>query len=211
MSTSEKIAVTWLLGDDSCIANGIDAEDQARYIVVTRDGEYELDSTPRLKEDAEAVAAKLNLAYTFDPSGSFMHKPSARLITETPTISRLEAVQDEYERETGERPSLEVADVILDRQREADSYRDEYTLADFRADHGIPEPTPEPEPCEGEYCAIDSYHQWVHEARGEAMEALLKITDWIAGMEKGGYEAEECRTLISIADRISALVPPEAS
>lgn len=43
------------------------------------------------------------------------------------------------------------------------------------------------------------------------VEALLKITDWIAGMEKGGYEAEECRTLISIADRISALVPPEAS
>ena len=27
----------------------------------------------------------------------------------------------------------------------------------------------EPEPCEGEYCAIDLYHQWVSEARGEAM------------------------------------------
>jgi len=85
------------------------------------------------------------------------------------TKAELEAVQDEYERETGERPSLEVADVLLDRQREADSYRDDYTLEDFRADHGIAEPTPEPKPCEGGYCAIDSYHEWVSEARGEAM------------------------------------------
>ena len=85
------------------------------------------------------------------------------------TRAELEAVQDDYECNTGERPSLEVASVLLDRQREADSYRDDYTLEDFRADHGIAEPTPEPKPCEGEYCAIDSYHQWVHEARGEAM------------------------------------------
>ena len=85
------------------------------------------------------------------------------------TRAELKAVQDEYERETGERPSLEVADVLLDRQREADSYRDEYTLADFKADHGIAEPTSEPELCEGEYCAINLYHEWVSEARGEAM------------------------------------------
>ena len=85
------------------------------------------------------------------------------------TRAELEAVQDDYECNTGERPSLEVASVLLDRQREADSYRDDYTLEDFKADHGIAEPTPEPEPCEGEYCAIDSYLDWVHEARGEAM------------------------------------------
>ena len=84
------------------------------------------------------------------------------------TKAELEAVQDDYERETGERPSLEVASVILDRQLEADSYRDEYTVEECKADHGIAEPTPEPEPCESEYCAIDSYHQWVSEARGEA-------------------------------------------
>ena len=83
------------------------------------------------------------------------------------TRAELEAVQDDYECNTGERPSLEVASVLLDRQREADSYRDDYTLEDFKADHGIAEPTPEP--CEGEYCALDSYHQWVSEARGEAM------------------------------------------
>ena len=51
--------------------------------------------------------------------------------------AELKAVQDEYERETGERPSLEVASVLLDRQREADSYRDEYTVEeaveDFKA------------------------------------------------------------------------------
>ena len=204
MSTSEKIAVTlpvitWLLGEDSCIANGIAPEDQARYIVVTRDGEYELDSTPRLEEDAEAVAAKLNEAYTFDPSGSFMHKPSARLITETPTISRLEAVQDEYERETGERPSLEVADVILDMQLEADSYRDEYTLADFKADHGIPEPTPEPEPCEGEYCAIDLYHEWLSETRGEA----------IMGAVTQGYSIEGGHPHQAASDAVRGTTAPK--
>lgn len=85
------------------------------------------------------------------------------------------AVQDDYEINTGERPSLEVASVILDRQREADSYRDEYTLAEFKADHGIAEPTPEPEPCEGGYCAIDSYHAWVSEARGEAMMGAVTL------------------------------------
>ena len=51
--------------------------------------------------------------------------------------AELKAVQDEYERETGERPSLEVASILLDRQREADSYRDEYTVEeaveDFKA------------------------------------------------------------------------------
>tara|TARA_R110000751_G_scaffold44864_4_gene102316 strand:- start:653 stop:1069 length:417 start_codon:yes stop_codon:yes gene_type:complete len=50
------------------------------------------------------------------------------------TRAELEAVQDEYERETGERPSLEVADVLLDRQREADSYRDEYTVEEALRD-----------------------------------------------------------------------------
>ena len=50
------------------------------------------------------------------------------------TRAELKAVQDEYERETGERPSLEVADVILDRQREADSYRDEFTVAEALED-----------------------------------------------------------------------------
>jgi len=50
------------------------------------------------------------------------------------TRAELRAVQDEYERETGERPSLEVADVILDRQREADSYRDEFTVAEALED-----------------------------------------------------------------------------
>jgi hypothetical protein len=48
--------------------------------------------------------------------------------------AELEAVQNEYERETGERPSLEVANVILDRQREADSYRDEFTLEEAKED-----------------------------------------------------------------------------
>ena len=52
--------------------------------------------------------------------------------------AELKAVQDEYERETGERPNLKVASVLLDRQREADSYRDEYTVEeaveDFKAD-----------------------------------------------------------------------------
>jgi len=50
------------------------------------------------------------------------------------TGAELRAVQDEYERETGERPSLAVAEVLLDRQREADSYRDEYTVEEFKAD-----------------------------------------------------------------------------
>lgn len=50
------------------------------------------------------------------------------------TKAELRAVQDDYERETGERPSLEVASVILDRQREADSYRDEYTVAEALED-----------------------------------------------------------------------------
>ena len=64
MSNDEKkIAVTWRLGDDSCSANGIAPEDEARYIVVTYDGEHELDSTPRLEKDAEAVAARLNEVY----------------------------------------------------------------------------------------------------------------------------------------------------
>ncbi len=85
------------------------------------------------------------------------------------TRAELKAVQDEYERETGERPSLEVADVILDRQREADSYRDEYTPEELKADLGIVEPPPEPPPCEDGWCAIEGYHQWVSEARGEAM------------------------------------------
>jgi|TARA_R110002167_G_scaffold292906_1_gene497587 hypothetical protein len=48
--------------------------------------------------------------------------------------AELKAVQDEYERETGERPSLEVASVLLDRQREADSYRDEYTVEEMVED-----------------------------------------------------------------------------
>ena len=48
--------------------------------------------------------------------------------------TEIKAVQDEYERETGERPSLEVANVILDRQREADSYRDEFTLEEAKED-----------------------------------------------------------------------------
>ena len=59
------------------------------------------------------------------------------------TRAELKAVQDEYERETGERPSLEVASVLLDRQREADSYRDEYTVEeaveDFKADKPDPD------------------------------------------------------------------------
>ena len=54
------------------------------------------------------------------------------------TRAELKAVQDEYEREIGERPSLEIASVLLDRRREADSYRDEYTIEeaveDFKAD-----------------------------------------------------------------------------
>jgi hypothetical protein len=50
------------------------------------------------------------------------------------TRAELEAVQDAYERETGERPSLEVASVLLDRFREADGYRDEYTVAEALAD-----------------------------------------------------------------------------
>ena len=56
-------AVAWLLGPDSCIANGISRWDQARYIVTTRDGEYEIDSTIRCEEDAEEVAAKLNESF----------------------------------------------------------------------------------------------------------------------------------------------------
>tara|TARA_R110000824_G_scaffold383477_1_gene577069 strand:+ start:366 stop:665 length:300 start_codon:yes stop_codon:yes gene_type:complete len=59
-SREDVVAVTWLLGDDSCRANGIEAEDHARWIVVSADGEHELDSTPRLERDAEAVAARLN-------------------------------------------------------------------------------------------------------------------------------------------------------
>ncbi len=50
------------------------------------------------------------------------------------TRAELKAVQDDYELNTGERPSLEVASVLLDRQREADSYRDEYTVAEALAD-----------------------------------------------------------------------------
>ena len=50
------------------------------------------------------------------------------------TRAELRAVQDEYERETGARPNLEVASVILDRQREADSYRDEFTVAEALED-----------------------------------------------------------------------------
>jgi hypothetical protein len=50
------------------------------------------------------------------------------------TRAELKAVQDDYELNTGERPSLEVADVILDRQREADSYRDEFTVAEALED-----------------------------------------------------------------------------
>lgn len=56
-------AVAWLLSPDSCIANGISRWDQARYIVTTRDGEYEIDSTIRCEEDAEEVAAKLNESF----------------------------------------------------------------------------------------------------------------------------------------------------
>jgi len=44
----------------------------------------------------------------------------------------------------------------------------------------------------------------------EDVEVLLQLADWISGMDEDGYEAEQCRTLISIADRISALVPEEA-
>ena len=51
--------------------------------------------------------------------------------------AELKAVQDEYERETGERPSLEVASILLDRQREADSYRDEYTVEEMVEDLGV--------------------------------------------------------------------------
>jgi hypothetical protein len=50
------------------------------------------------------------------------------------TRAELKAVQDDYELNTGERPSLEVADVILDRQREADSHRDEFTVAEALED-----------------------------------------------------------------------------
>ena len=54
------------------------------------------------------------------------------------TRAELKAVQDEYEREIGERPSLAIARILLSRRREADSYRDEYTVEeaveDFKAD-----------------------------------------------------------------------------
>lgn len=40
-------------------------------------------------------------------------------------------VQDEYEMETGVRPSYDVASVYLDRQREADSYREDLTDEDL--------------------------------------------------------------------------------
>ncbi len=43
----------------------------------------------------------------------------------------------------------------------------------------------------------------------EDVEVLLQITDWIAGMQEDDYDAEQCKALISIADRITALVPPE--
>ncbi len=43
----------------------------------------------------------------------------------------------------------------------------------------------------------------------EDVEVLLQLADWISGMDEGGYEAEQCQTLISIADRILALLPAE--
>ena len=51
-------------------------------------------------------------------------------------------------------------------------------------------------------------HQQPYGFTEEDVEALLQFTDWIAGMEEDAYEAEQCQTLISIADRIAALLPP---
>jgi hypothetical protein len=50
------------------------------------------------------------------------------------TRAELRAVQDDYEINTGERPTLEVASVILDSQLEANSYRDDYTVAEALED-----------------------------------------------------------------------------
>ena len=41
------------------------------------------------------------------------------------------------------------------------------------------------------------------------VEVLLQLTDWIAAMEEDEYDAEQCKALISIADRMTALLPPE--
>ena len=54
-------------------------------------------------------------------------------------------------------------------------------------------------------------HQQPYGFTEEDVEVLLRLTDWLAGIEEDEYDAEQCKALISIADRMSALLPPEGA
>jgi len=110
------------------------------------------------------------------------------------TGAELKAVQDEYERETGTRPSLEVADVILDRQREADSYRDEYTVAEALEDAKALRNAEEEERASKADCATGTCDHYVcTEGRSldEWDEPEPTAWDYESEIDRGGDSAED--------------------
>ena len=118
------------------------------------------------------------------------------------TREELKAVQDEYERETGERPSLEVADVILDRQREADSYRDEYTVAEALKDAEALKNAEEEERASKADCAAGTCdHYTCTEGRSLDEWDEPEPTDWDYNSEAFADEGDSDEFLQHEADR----------
>ena len=101
------------------------------------------------------------------------------------TRAELKAVQDDYELNTGERPSLEVASVLLDRQREADSYRDEYTVAEALEDFELLNPY--------RHNRIAPIKPTTYEERGDLIETLCAQMDDLdkAGRDKAAEAMHE--------------------
>jgi hypothetical protein len=54
---------------------------------------------------------------------------------------KIKAIQDEYERNTGERPSYDVATVFLDRRQEAETYHEDINeIVAYELAHPISDP-----------------------------------------------------------------------